>query len=121
MDIRTVTGPADQAPRSPLAPDEGAEALARFLAGRRPVVVLSGAGLSTESGIPDYRGVTGRQRRSVPMTFQEFTADEASRRRGSQRPRSLRLAASSSTSTSAHGRDGWPRAWATNSPRNHRR
>lgn len=60
---------------------EGAEALVRFLAGRRSVVVLSGAGLSTESGIPDYRGVTGRRRPSVPMTFQEFTADEASRRR----------------------------------------
>jgi NAD-dependent SIR2 family protein deacetylase len=78
MDIRTVTGPADQAPRGSL---EGADALVRFLAGRRSVVVLSGAGLSTESGIPDYRGVTGRRRRSVPMTFQEFTADEASRRR----------------------------------------
>lgn len=82
MDIRTVTGPAGEAPHS--AADvlgEGAGALVRFLAGRRSVVVLSGAGLSTESGIPDYRGVTGRRRRSVPMTFQEFTADELSRRR----------------------------------------
>lgn len=69
MGIRTAAGPAE------------AEALARFLTGRRPVVVLSGAGLSTESGIPDYRGVTGRRRRSAPMTFQEFTADEANRRR----------------------------------------
>jgi NAD-dependent SIR2 family protein deacetylase len=75
MDIRTVPGPVD-----PLVGD-GAEALVRFLDGRGPVVVLSGAGLSTESGIPDYRGVTGRRRRSVPMTFQEFTADEDSRRR----------------------------------------
>ncbi|MEW2360023.1 NAD-dependent protein deacetylase [Spirillospora sp. NPDC029432] len=45
------------------------------------VVVLSGAGLSTESGIPDYRGETGRARRSVPMTYQAFTGAAANRRR----------------------------------------
>ncbi|WP_347813232.1 NAD-dependent protein deacetylase [Actinomadura sp. GC306] len=45
------------------------------------VVVLSGAGLSTESGIPDYRGETGRLRRTDPMTYQEFTGSAAARRR----------------------------------------
>lgn len=45
------------------------------------VVVLSGAGLSTESGIPDYRGVTGRARRSEPMTYQAFTGGAEARRR----------------------------------------
>ncbi|TDD82727.1 NAD-dependent protein deacetylase [Actinomadura darangshiensis] len=45
------------------------------------VVVLSGAGLSTESGIPDYRGETGRRRRADPMTYQAFTGSEAARRR----------------------------------------
>ncbi|TMR01948.1 NAD-dependent protein deacetylase [Actinomadura soli] len=45
------------------------------------VVVLSGAGLSTESGIPDYRGETGRRRRAEPMTYQTFTGSEAARRR----------------------------------------
>jgi NAD-dependent SIR2 family protein deacetylase len=45
------------------------------------VLVLSGAGLSTESGIPDYRGPTGARRRSTPMTYQEFTGSPASRRR----------------------------------------
>jgi NAD-dependent SIR2 family protein deacetylase len=44
-------------------------------------VVLSGAGLSTESGIPDYRGVTGRARRGQPMTYQEFTGSAAVRQR----------------------------------------
>lgn len=45
-------------------------------------VVLSGAGLSTESGIPDYRGRTGtaRQRQS-PMTHQAFVGDPLARRR----------------------------------------
>jgi NAD-dependent SIR2 family protein deacetylase len=44
-------------------------------------VVLSGAGLSTESGIPDYRGPTGQARRATPMTYQTFTGSEAARRR----------------------------------------
>jgi NAD-dependent SIR2 family protein deacetylase len=48
---------------------------------RGGVVVLSGAGLSTESGIPDYRGPSGRVRRGQPMTYQEFTASEAARQR----------------------------------------
>ena len=41
------------------------------------VVVLSGAGLSTDSGIPDYRGATGSLRRHTPMTYQTFTRDPA--------------------------------------------
>lgn len=45
------------------------------------VVVLSGAGLSTESGIPDYRGPSGRARRAEPMTYQAFVGAPADRRR----------------------------------------
>ncbi|MER6300084.1 NAD-dependent protein deacetylase [Kitasatospora sp. NPDC001539] len=68
-------GPADGA-----ADAVGFAELVRLLAGRG-VVVLSGAGLSTESGIPDYRGETGSRRRGTPMTYQEFTGGEAARRR----------------------------------------
>jgi NAD-dependent SIR2 family protein deacetylase len=45
------------------------------------LVVLSGAGLSTESGIPDYRGPSGAARRHPPMTYQAFTRDPVARRR----------------------------------------
>jgi NAD-dependent SIR2 family protein deacetylase len=45
------------------------------------VVVLSGAGLSTDSGIPDYRGPTGAARRHTPMTYGEFTRTTQARRR----------------------------------------
>lgn len=45
------------------------------------VLVLSGAGISTESGIPDYRGEGGSLSRHTPMTYQDFTADPLARRR----------------------------------------
>ncbi len=45
------------------------------------VLVLSGAGLSTESGIPDYRGEGGSLRRHTPMTYEDFTTSAAGRQR----------------------------------------
>jgi NAD-dependent SIR2 family protein deacetylase len=51
------------------------------LVGRGGVVVLSGAGLSTESGIPDYRGPSGALRRHQPMTIGLFLTDAAARHR----------------------------------------
>ncbi|MEV6310658.1 NAD-dependent protein deacetylase [Streptomyces sp. NPDC051840] len=45
------------------------------------VLVLSGAGMSTESGIPDYRGEGGSLSRHTPMTYQDFTGGVQARRR----------------------------------------
>lgn len=54
------------------------DALADLLRSHR-TLVLSGAGVSTDSGIPDYRGPDARPR--APMRYQTFVGDSAARRR----------------------------------------
>ncbi|MGB2951783.1 MAG: NAD-dependent deacylase [Gaiellaceae bacterium] len=51
--------------------------LARLLRERRPCVVLTGAGVSTESGIPDFRSPTGLWKQFDPL---EYGSIEAFRR-----------------------------------------
>ena len=62
------------------APDQAAYRRLVELLRAGNVTVLSGAGLSTESGIPDYRGPDGR-RRVTPMTYGEFVASPVNRQR----------------------------------------
>lgn len=61
-------------------PESGRAALQELLR-RRRAVVLTGAGCSTESGIPDYRSPESLDRNRKPMQYQEFVRSEASRAR----------------------------------------
>lgn len=56
------------------------DSLIDLLRGRR-IVALVGAGCSTESGIPDYRGPESSARRRTPIQYQEFVRSESARAR----------------------------------------
>ncbi|AZD15166.1 NAD-dependent protein deacetylase [Pseudomonas chlororaphis] len=60
--------------------DTPLEQLQRLMA-ERPFMVLTGAGISTPSGIPDYRDNDGVRRGQQPMMYQEFLAEPKARRR----------------------------------------
>jgi len=55
--------------------------LKAFVEEHQRLFVLTGAGCSTNSGIPDYRDADGGWKRTPPVRFQAFIADDATRRR----------------------------------------
>jgi NAD-dependent SIR2 family protein deacetylase len=55
--------------------------LQEFIHRHRRLFVLTGAGCSTRSGIPDYRDAEGRWKRVQPVTFQAFMGEDKTRRR----------------------------------------
>ena len=56
-------------------------ALQDFIDRHQRLFVLTGAGCSTNSGIPDYRDNDGKWKRTQPVTHQAFMGDEATRKR----------------------------------------
>lgn len=59
--------------------------LARMIADARRLVVFTGAGISTDSGIPDFRSPGGVWSKMKPIYFQEFVASEEKRREAWER------------------------------------
>jgi NAD-dependent deacetylase len=59
--------------------------LARFIADAHRLVVFTGAGISTESGIPDFRSPGGVWSKMNPIYFQEFVGDAEKRREAWER------------------------------------
>ncbi len=59
--------------------------LCDFLSASRRAVVFTGAGISTESGIPDFRSPGGVWSKMKPITYQEFIASEEVQRKAWER------------------------------------
>ena len=55
------------------------EVFAHKLRGSRQIVFFTGAGISTESGVPDFRSPGGVWTKHQPVYFQDFVASEAAR------------------------------------------
>ena len=70
--------------RGPVSPDPQLESkileLAALVSSSRYLVAFSGAGISTESGIPDFRGPQGIWTKMRPIELQEFLRDPEARR-----------------------------------------
>jgi NAD-dependent SIR2 family protein deacetylase len=80
---RQRTSPSSSAAYSAtmsLAVESELDALAGLLGSARNVLVLTGAGMSTDSGVPDYRGPDGA-RRVTPVQYHEFVRSADMRRR----------------------------------------
>ncbi|HKE88577.1 MAG TPA: NAD-dependent protein deacetylase [Vicinamibacterales bacterium] len=72
--------PDPSALRSPASGTTG-DLLCDFVDRHRRLFVLTGAGCSTASGIPDYRDVNGDWKRARPVMLQDFLANEYTRKR----------------------------------------
>jgi NAD-dependent SIR2 family protein deacetylase len=77
--------------------------LARFIRDHPRLFVLTGAGISTPSGIPGYRDVDGNWRRKPPVTHQEFVRSESARKRYWARSLAGWPAIQDATPNAAHG------------------
>ncbi len=79
---------------TPVAGDPDLERLRALVENARRAVVFTGAGISTESGIPDFRSPGGMWSRRRPVDFRDFVASEPARREAwSQRVESHRTMA----------------------------
>lgn len=79
--IRSVAMPMDGMPLKSQTHQEAAGRLAGFIRRHPRLFVLTGAGISTDSGIPDYRDGDGAWKRRQPVQHQDFMENPETRRR----------------------------------------
>lgn len=78
---RTIRLPVETVPLPTHTVDEAADLLAEFIDRHPRLFVLTGAGLSTDSGIPDYRDGDGAWKRRPPVQHQDFMSSHYVRQR----------------------------------------
>lgn len=88
MTVSAVVSPQPQPPSSSSSPDAASfadpralDALHAFVEQHPRLFVLTGAGISTDSGIPGYRDRNGAWMRSQPIQYREFLDSDHARRR----------------------------------------
>jgi NAD-dependent SIR2 family protein deacetylase len=67
--------------QTPATAEDRCAELARFVERQRPLFVLTGAGVSTASGIPDYRDGEGNWKLRPPVQYQAFIHQAQARQR----------------------------------------
>lgn len=77
MHIKQATPDLPQSPNQ----SESLHRLVGFIRENNPLFVLTGAGCSTESGIPDYRDTNGEWKHARPVQYQEFVQHYTMRQR----------------------------------------
>ena len=102
----TLSGRLEGLLQAPAEKDDpaAAERLKQWLSGKRHVVVLTGAGLSTDSGIPDYRGKAGSYRLGMLSVYSKVPSTADTHSSVSTQAMS-RLGTTSSCATSRRGGD----------------
>ena len=60
--------------------NQAMESLESLLGKSQRIVIFTGAGISTESGIPDFRSPDGIWSKTTPIYYQDFLASEEARR-----------------------------------------
>src|SRR5436853_6512942 len=63
----------------PTTQDADIRKLAQWMQDAKRIVAFTGAGISTDSGIPDFRGPQGVWTRRQPVYFHDFMSSEAAR------------------------------------------
>lgn len=76
-----IVMPVNDSPLTFHSPAEAGTLLAEFIHRHPRLLVLTGAGVSTDSGIPDYRDGEGAWKRKQPVQHQEFMAQPTVRQR----------------------------------------
>ncbi len=69
----------DHAKQTGMNREQAISSLTELLTGRKNMLIFTGAGISTASGIPDYRGPQGVWKTKTPVYYQDFLSSKSSR------------------------------------------